>query len=328
MEYINWIADYPIENENENEDLLHVEKVTATLAKMLIFTETPFTLGINGEWGSGKSSIMKLIKQYIDSENNETIHTTWFDTWNYANEKEIWKLLMISLLEDLPSWEKKEADVEQLLTSIINIGTITANTIVSGGLNLVRDHDQIVSFAKDTIKVKRDKEQEILKNKSNSIKYFREEFESVVNRGVGKKGKYIIFIDDLDRVEPNKTIEIIEALKSFLACDKCVFVVGCDYEYLNNCVRQKYNNLNINPESYLEKIIQTTFNIGSINNSQFNVFISNYLNNIFPNSEDFIIATNLINKSIGKNPRKIKRLINSYAIIHNLNHSGIDIVFC
>lgn len=155
----------------------------------------------------------------------------------------------------------------------------------------------------------------------SQVKY---EFEKLIEKSVGENGRYIIFIDDLDRVKPNKTIDIIEAIKTFLDCKKCVFIIGCDYNYLNACIRKKYGDLTFNPRDYIEKIVQVTFQVSALNEHLLNIYLSKNITPFIKTRDDFDIASNLIHKSLGRNPRKIKRLTNSYSIVHNLNDNGLD----
>lgn len=52
--------------------------------------ETPFTLVINGKWGSGKTSLMRTIKKSLDNSSQKTIDkkvkTVWFNAWKYSDQ--------------------------------------------------------------------------------------------------------------------------------------------------------------------------------------------------------------------------------------------------
>lgn len=326
MKSIKWLSDNPIECEDQ--DSLTFCEVADIFSKMILECDTPFTIGINGEWGSGKTSLMKLIKAKIESKINQEkeskICTTWFDTWNFANEKEIWKLLMISLIEDLDKDSLQELDLEKLLSSVFNLGEVVTMAYTTGGINLYSSRKNIIESTKSIFDARKSKEEAILKDKIRSIKSFRQDFEKLVQKTVGDKGRYIIFIDDLDRVTPNKTIDIIESVKTFLDCERCVFVIGYDYNYLNACIENKYGNLNFNARDYIEKIIQVTFEVSTLNNHLLNIYLSKNITQFFETRDDFNVASNLIHKSLGRNPRKIKRLTNLYSIVHNLNHKGLE----
>lgn len=326
MTSIKWLSDNPIESDKE--DSLTFSIVADVFSSMIIECDTPFTIGINGEWGSGKTSLMKLIKMKVDSKadlgGQSEIYTTWFNTWNFANEKEIWKMLMISLIQDLDENNLYETDVEKILSSVFNLGEIAATAYATGGISLYANKNTIINSTKNLFDARKSKEEAIIKDKVKSIKSFRQDFENLINKTVGENGRYVIFIDDLDRVTPNKTIEIIESIKTFLDCDKCVFVIGCDYNYLDACVEHKYGNLTFNARDYIEKIVQVTFEISSLNDHLLNIYLNENINTLFTTRDDFNVVSNLLHRSIGRNPRKIKRLTNLYSIVHNLNKKGLD----
>lgn len=321
-----WLSDNPIESADE--DLLLFEKPANVLSKMILECETPFTIGINGKWGSGKTGLMNLIKTKIednkDSDDKLKLRTTWFNTWNFANEKEIWKLLMISLIEDLDKESLYELDKQQLILSVLNLGEIAATAFNTGGISLFRNRKAIIESTRNIIDARQFKEESILKDKIKSIKAFRHDFEKLIQKTLGDNGKYVIFIDDLDRVTPSKTIDLIEAVKTFLDCKKCIFVIGCDYAYLDACVENKYGISNFNSRDYIEKIVQVTFEVTNLNNQMLTVYLSKNLESLFDTKDDFNFVKNLFNVCVGRNPRKIKKYINLYSIVHNLNETGLD----
>jgi hypothetical protein len=323
MDDVRWLSDNPIASSDL--DLLDFDNAAVTLEKMIKECDTPFSIGINGYWGSGKTSFMHLIKEKIDQKSpSNNILTSWFDTWTYTNEEEIWKILMISLIDDLDPENKNEIDVNELISSVLNLGLIASKAYVSNGVTLYSDKSEILKSLKGIMKSKKNREESIIQNKIKSTKSFRSNFENLVNKSLDENGKYVIFIDDLDRISPEKSIDVIESIKIFLSCKKCVFVIGCDYNYLNECFEKKYKGMKFCGKDYMEKIVQITFNVPTLNMHNFNVFLNSYLKPFFFTKEDVQTASQLIGKSLGKNPRKVKRLINLYSIIDSLNGRGLD----
>lgn len=73
------ITDKPIDK-LEN-DLLKVERYSVALANFIRSSDTPITIGLQGEWGTGKTSLMGLIREILDRED---IATSWVNTWEYS----------------------------------------------------------------------------------------------------------------------------------------------------------------------------------------------------------------------------------------------------
>lgn len=122
------------------------------------------------------------------------------------------------------------------------------------------------------------------KDKVGFLTRFEEDFARIINlvtnNGFGwKKSKLIIFVDDLDRCEPPKAADIVEAINLFLDADGCVFVIGMDSDSVAKSIEVKYKDLfdRIKAENagvvslgraFLEKIVQIPFTVPRATPSQ------------------------------------------------------------
>lgn len=137
----------------------------------------------------------------------------------------------------------------------------------------------VSSIFKDPFQISVDKvfDRPNYKEKVGFLTRFEQDFakviELVTSNGFGwKKSKLIIFIDDLDRCEPPKSADIVEAINLFLDADGCVFVIGMDSEAVAKSIEVKYKDLfdRIKAENggvvslgraFLEKIVQIPFTV-------------------------------------------------------------------
>ncbi len=81
------------------------------------------------------------------------------------------------------------------------------------------------------------------------------------------QGALVIFVDDLDRCLPEKTVQVLEAIKLFLDKHGCIFVLGADLNVVRSAVESHYQNAKITGEGasdYLEKIIRLRFELPPI----------------------------------------------------------------
>ncbi|KAF5432979.1 KAP family P-loop domain-containing protein, partial [Candidatus Methanophagaceae archaeon] len=125
-------------------------------------------------------------------------------------------------------------------------------------------------------------------------------------------GKTIIFIDDLDRI-PEKIVDFLNSLKTFLDINGCIFVLGCDYKILDSALKQKYKGAIY--DDYFDKIVQTEFYIPKISEQA----IKKYLQFLTGwNVKEIEECTQLVIHSIGGNPRKIKRVVNATMLIKSV----------
>ena len=82
---IRSITDQPIRNVKS--DLLESEKYANALSSFILESDTPLTIGMQGEWGTGKTSLMYMIKEKLDGfaqEEDYAIATSWVNTWEYS----------------------------------------------------------------------------------------------------------------------------------------------------------------------------------------------------------------------------------------------------
>ena len=79
-------------------DSLHYSDYVDILADAIRTCETPMTIGIHGEWGSGKTSLMLMLRDRLEYEGFKTV---WFNAWKYDKEESLWRALILRILADL-----------------------------------------------------------------------------------------------------------------------------------------------------------------------------------------------------------------------------------
>ena len=67
------------------EDNFNIERYINGLTSFIKNCNTPITMAIQGDWGTGKTSIMSMVKNKIEKENNGDIHLVWFNTWSLVS---------------------------------------------------------------------------------------------------------------------------------------------------------------------------------------------------------------------------------------------------
>lgn len=146
-----------------------------------------------------------------------------------------------------------------------------------------------------------------------------------------EKGRVVIFIDDLDRLNPGKAVELLEVLKLFLDCKNCVFVLAIDYDVVCRGVEIKYGSLADDKiasaekgKSFFDKIIQVPFKM-PIARYKIQKYVANCFKQIgikFANDDEANVYIDLIKRSIGTNPRSMKRLFNAFQLLLKIVPKG------
>ncbi len=138
------------------EDRLSIKPYAAGLASFVRSAETPMTIGIQGEWGSGKTSLMQLVLKNIKKDSRDTILTHWFETWQYGASgggDSLGLLLMrdlcISLVDRVKDerWQEKlKADTFGFLKKVgRGLGAAAINTVSAGTADGVAMVDELTA---------------------------------------------------------------------------------------------------------------------------------------------------------------------------------------
>lgn len=295
-----------------NEDLLGVKKYIDGLIDYITICTTPMTIAIQGDWGTGKTSIMNMIKDGI----KDKCLYSWFNTWEYS-QFNMSDELVISLLKSMVDSLNIKEENNNLNKSL----KILANSLKSGTLMAIEmaAGDRVADTAEKVIDGFTNKDQA---DYFNSIKVLKEQFQNHINNALEMSGKdrVVMFVDDLDRLNPEKAIELLEVLKNFLDCNNCVFILAIDYKVVYKGVKLKYNNvLDENKgKAFFEKIIQLPFKVPVVEYNLYN-YIKHSLQEIgYSDDINVNLCVDLISNSIGKNPRAIKRLLNSALLLKKI----------
>ena len=269
--------------------------------------DTPFTIGIFGSWGSGKTSFMQIMRELLESRGYETI---FFKSWEYGNEEKPWIPFMIKVVDEL---FKEEINKTELIKNIILFSTDVVLQTYSQGNVSARGILDLSKRSRKNIPLKEwsDEDANIVIERVTKIEDFKNKIKERAEKS--KKGKIIIFIDDLDRIPEEKIVDFLNTLKIFLDIRGCIFVLGCDYNILDSALKQRYKGEIY--DDYFDKIVQTEFYIPKISEQA----IKNYLHFLTGWSDKEIEeCTQLVIHSIGGNPRKIKRVVNATMLIKSV----------
>ena len=82
---MNFIVDEEIGLTEEN-DILETKRYAESLKDTILNAPTPFNIGLYGEWGSGKSSIIKTAQTQLEANKDQKVKFVIYDAWKYAND--------------------------------------------------------------------------------------------------------------------------------------------------------------------------------------------------------------------------------------------------
>lgn len=264
---------------------------------------SPSTIGLYGDWGSGKSSLMKLAQKKIEEKNTEigdkkdSIKTLCieFNGWlfeGYEDTKTSLCGVILDALADEKRFSKEITDYAKTLIKKIDFNKILGKGIkygldffLTGGIGTLTDLtlSSVLSTIKTNVGETQAKDLEEILNKfkkddktRTEIKNFREEFKQLLEKS--KVENVVVFIDELDRCLPDTVLEVFEAMRLFLFVEGMSFVIGADERLIQYSIKSKYkevpgNNLDIGKE-YLEKLIQYPLYIPQLTRAEVNQYLA------------------------------------------------------
>ena len=265
-------------------DILFYEPYAEVIAEIAQNPECkPLTIGVFGIWGAGKSTLLNLIEQKIPNGEKAKKNTCVnINAWTFEGYEDAKVAVIECLLRELKEKAPeglgkkilkllKRVDYFKLTTKVIGMGApivaglATGNPlpVVLGVTGTATEIGNGIKEASDAVQTLRDdylKEDETPSEESlvNNIRKFRDEFEKVLQESDVEN--IIVLIDDMDRCQPDRIIETLEAIKLFLSVSKTVFVIAADENVIQYAIKKKYPSLDgfsVNLEKeYIEKIVQ------------------------------------------------------------------------
>lgn len=266
-----------------------------------------------GEWGSGKSSLMK----YLEKELKGDFNTFFFEAWEFEKDEN----LAMSLLEFI-TYKTKDA-TEEFCDDILKYGgRILRGLGKSIKLNIpLFTNGPAIELDPSAFVEEVTKSEELTFYKA--LESFKTEFlrlEYNITKGNNSKVN-IVFIDDLDRCEPEQVLNLLSAIKLFFTYGKkTIFFCGVDKKAVGQAVQTKYGEIVIANE-YLEKIFDISFSMPEYDDLE--KLINHYFDDTYYKLGDDVRAINYrINNFFQRleftNPRRVKKVLNKYHILRNI----------
>lgn len=308
---------------NQN-DLFGIQVYQDALIKFIQMTDTPITIALQGEWGSGKTSLMNQLRYNLCDVDDAAYFPVWINTWQYSLMQSP-NQSIIAILEGIigqigelspnHKWDESKKKIGGLFKKMATVSAkVAVGTI---GVDSGAVDDLFAGGNGDSTIVQ-------LKNEISKL------IATSLENNPHKQG-FILYIDDLDRIDPPVAVEILELLKNIFDLKHCVFVLAIDYDVVIKGLKPKFGELTDKNErefrSFFDKIIQLPFSM-PVASYNVDAFLIEALNEIeFFTKEELSNSTltetlsEITFLSVGSNPRSLKRLTNTLSLISIINES-------
>ena len=274
--------EYNTENEESKIDFLNFNETAESIKDLITEKELmPISIGVFGDWGAGKSTILELTKASLETDEQEYIQVH-FDAWTFQGYDDAKAALLETIASTLV---KKAADDKNLSAKAIEFagridkirlmgllmdgGAALAGIPTMGGIQKIMglfsggddgelDVDDVkgaVDGAKDVAK----KNKGLIKDKKSfsppkEIKEFRKAYSDLLKEF---DKPLIVYVDNLDRCSPFNAISTLEAIRLFLFLPNTAFVIAADEDMIRLAVPEYHKGASQRHQTdYLDKLIQ------------------------------------------------------------------------
>lgn len=255
---------------------LNREQYAKVLTEIIRTYVDGFVLAINNEWGTGKTTFVKMWKQQL---NNEGFQAIYFNAW----ENDFNNNPLVAIMSELKPLTKGKIDNEKIFKSVVEKSAVLTKNIAPPLVKslikkYVVDTDVIDAAIENATKAATEILEEEIKeytDKKKTIKEFRSELEKFIETTESQK-PLVFIVDELDRCRPNYSVEVLEQLKHFFSVTGIVFVLSIDKNHLASSIKGFYGSDKINTDEYLRRFIDLEYSIPKPSNKVFCEYLFDY----------------------------------------------------
>jgi hypothetical protein len=227
-------------------DLLGFESVARSVAHVLITSREPTTVGLHGPWGSGKSSLLSMVRSELGGDG---VHIVDVNPWEFDDHEDVKGALIGLVLESFSDLVKENTTLAAKVKGLakrISWGRAT-RAIARGALTMQWDPDALIDAFTPVPEAGR----------PGTMSGFRDEFGDLVS-DLGVE-RVVVLVDDLDRCLPSAVLASLEAIKLFLSVPKMAFVLAADQDMVREAIAAglgEQHRSSVFARDYLDKIVQ------------------------------------------------------------------------
>lgn len=360
------LSDKPTAPKTKSGSKFGYKDVSSTVIDIIDASPRPFTIGLFGKWGRGKSTVLEEVRIRIDKRKYTFVK---FDVWKYEGDSLRRSFLVdvaSQINESLNLWDKAKGkkisskQIERKLYSsesapkttfkpnfkglivsgvaFVIIYLLTRKLEASESLSLtIASLPFLVELIKSIDPTQVLQKISLARSPAGSP----EQFERIFKEDIldAARGTLVIAVDNLDRTQSGKTAELLSTIKTFLnsddADDNVIFLIAADNLAIKQHISQKYQNKggdNFSADEFLQKFFNVSIDMPELIPNEVSEYTAGLLDATSLDLEQRDDVLYLISLFFNKNPREIKQFINNlvayYIQIENAHETyGFDEAF-
>ena len=264
-------------------DILDRKALVEEVGEAIATCTPPQVFGIHGDWGLGKTSFLHQVQWYltgrcpqqseeetkkagqsVKGKHKDTVQAVWFDAWRYQHED----VPVVALLQEMRAQLSWGQQIRAATTRKLQIARRTA-------LLSIEDATKKIGFQYSKRReASREWEAENLAASlpSHTLReHLREAIGQLLprkKRNASLSPRLAVFIDDIDRCEPEVAYRLLEGLKIYLTLDNCVFILGMNQKAIEDAIGSQMkvpaDNRKLRAAAYMEKLCQNVWQLPAI----------------------------------------------------------------
>lgn len=299
--------DQPINGGPKDPDLLNRTNFSDHLSDILLLDpeDDCLTVSLEGEWGYGKTSVINLVKSGLKDKEQSPIIIE-YNPWLAGKPETLIQDFLLQFSSQLNIRDNSEDALKAAKELIAYSSLFSAAKLIPGAEPWASIVEKVFSkFGSATKKIAELKKLDLLGKKNKVISAIKK-----------IKIPIVVIIDDIDRLTPSETFQVLRLVKAVADFSGTSFLLAFDAKYLASVLNK--NNIENSPE-YINKIIQLRVPLPLISeqgmnelaNLEFKRLSERDLTKYFESDQERLSwLYHHYFKYIIKNPRDLKRLFN------------------
>jgi len=276
-------------------DLLNFTVVAQTAAQLVRESAgQPLSIGVSGSWGTGKSSLIKMIGAELKEADGDDGRYVFleFNAWLYQGYDDARMALLQSVADKLlAEAEKRKTHVDKAVEFVKRVNWLRVGKLLApaasgalmggalggpvgavigavGGLakagstptpeDIKKVQDAYSELRPELTNLLKEKE---AKSLPQEIQELRDRFEDLL---ASLEVTLVVLVDDLDRCLSDTAISTLEAMRLLLFMPRTAFIIAADEQMIRGAVRAHFGNVDLSDElvtSYFDKLIQVPLRV-------------------------------------------------------------------
>lgn len=324
---LRFTSDLCVDDQARKSDTLNLLPYAEALADFIHECESPMSIGIEGDWGIGRTSLMNMLHGNGQDPSSGLLDanvckTITLDSWPYSqfdHDNNMSVACLYAITQDLGETLRDEPGIDaEQLQARLDAASSRLVIVMQQIRELAHPGAGDDSGSKSYVDI------------SAHMLRFQTEFAKLVSLWTrdDEARRVVIFVDDLDRIRPVMALELLEAIKNFIEVPGCVFVMTIDYEIVQRGMVEKLGRSlqKTSGKALFDKLIQLPFVVPTTS-YHLDEYILDLLDKaglpcVRRNGDDLVnreFFLDITRFTVGRNPRSIKRVVNYTNLLEKIH---------